>query len=115
MVMGSGSLTHNLREIGLADPKATRHAAEFTAWVRAHVEKRDLQGLVEYRQRAPHATRAHPTEEHFLPLLVALGASGDADAVTVLEGGMTYGVLSMESYAFKISESGSRLGHVPAV
>jgi len=100
--MGSGSLTHNLREIGLTDPKATKYAAEFAAWIRAHLEKRDLQALLEYRRRAPHAERAHPTEEHFLPLLVALGASGDADSLTVLEGGMTYGVLSMESYAVQI-------------
>ena len=115
LVMGSGSLTHNLGEIGLSDPKAAKYAAEFTAWIRAHLENRDLQALVDYRRRAPHAERAHPTEEHFLPLLVALGASGDADSLTVLEGGMTYGVLSMESYVFKISETGARLGHVPAV
>lgn len=115
LVMGSGSLTHNLGEIGLSDPKATRYAAEFTAWIRAHIEKRDLQALAEYRRRAPHAERAHPTEEHFLPLLVALGASGDADAVTVLEGGMTYGVLSMESYVFEIGQPAARLQNIPTV
>jgi 4,5-DOPA dioxygenase extradiol len=48
-------------------------------------------------------------------MLVALGASSDADTVRVLEGGMTYGVLSMESYAFQISEAGAPLGHVPGV
>jgi 4,5-DOPA dioxygenase extradiol len=115
LVMGSGSLTHNLGEIGLSDPRATKYAAEFTAWVRAQIESRDLQALADYRRRAPHAVRAHPTEEHFLPLLVALGASGDADAVTVLEGGMTYGVLSMESYVFEIGQSGPRLQIIPSV
>lgn len=115
LVMGSGSLTHNLGEIGLSDPRATKYAAEFTAWVRAHIETRDLQALTDYRRRAPHAVRAHPTEEHFLPLLVALGASDDADAVTVIEGGMTYGVLSMESYAFEISQPGPGLLNLPAV
>jgi 4,5-DOPA dioxygenase extradiol len=115
LVMGSGSLTHNLGEIGLSDPNATRYAAEFTAWIRAHIEKRDLQALAEYRRRAPHAERAHPTEEHFLPLLVALGASGDGDAVTVLDGGMTYGVLSMESYVFEIDQPAARLQNIPAV
>jgi 4,5-DOPA dioxygenase extradiol len=109
LVMGSGSLTHNLSEIGLSDPKATKYATEFTAWIRTHIESRDLQALEDYRRRAPHAVRAHPTEEHFLPLLVALGTSSDADAVTVLEGGMTYGVLSMESYMFENSQAGSRL------
>jgi 4,5-DOPA dioxygenase extradiol len=115
LLMGSGSLTHNLGEIGLSDPKATQYAAEFTAWIRAHVERKDLQALAQYRRRAPHARRAHPTEEHFLPLLVALGASGEADTATVLEGGMTYGVLSMESYAFENSQTGPRLENIPAV
>jgi 4,5-DOPA dioxygenase extradiol len=100
MVMGSGSLTHNLREIGQTDPNNTRYALEFTAWVRERLEKKDIGALVDYRRVAPHALRAHPTEEHFLPLLAALGASDDEDAVEVIEGGMTYGVLSMESYAF---------------
>jgi 4,5-DOPA dioxygenase extradiol len=95
LLMGSGSLTHNLREIGQSD---SSYAAEFTAWVRSHMERRDTKALVDYRRRAPHAARAHPTEEHFLPLLVVLGAGRDADTVSVIEGGMTYGVLSMESY-----------------
>jgi 4,5-DOPA dioxygenase extradiol len=100
LVMGSGSLTHNLREIGQTDPNNTRYALEFTAWIRRHVQARDLSALTDYRRHAPHAERAHPTEEHFLPLLVAVGASDDDDAVDVIEGGMTYGVLSMESYVF---------------
>jgi len=36
-------------------------------------------------------------------------------AVTVLDGGMTYGVLSMESCAFEISQTGARLGNIPTV
>ena len=100
LVMGSGSLTHNLAEIGQVDPSRSQYAVEFTSWIRAHIQTRDIDALLDYRRRAPHAQRAHPTEEHFLPLLVAVGASEDADAVTVIDGGMTYGVLSMESYAF---------------
>ena len=66
-----------------------------------HVERRDLDALVHYRQRAPEAVRAHPTEEHFLPLLVAMGATAAGDALEVLDGGTTYGVLSMESYVWR--------------
>ena len=44
--------------------------------------------------------RAHPTDEHFLPLFVALGAAGDeARAEKVYEA--TEGVaLSMDAYRF---------------
>jgi 4,5-DOPA dioxygenase extradiol len=51
-------------------------------------------------ESAPHARRVHPTTEHLLPLMVAAGASGSPTAVDVIDGGITYGVLSMESYVF---------------
>ena len=99
LVIGSGSLTHNLYEFRqhIHDPE---YAQAFADWVEAAVQRHDLDALLDYRVRAPHAARAHPTEEHFLPLLVALGAShGDEPRVRV-EGGMTYGVLSMDSFGF---------------
>ena len=105
LVLGSGSLTHNLREIFDGSAASATYAVEFTEWVRRRVQERDLAGLMDYRRRAPHALRAHPTEEHFLPLLIALGAGEDADEVTVIDGGMTYGVLSMESYLLRKSAS----------
>ena len=82
---------------GVRDPE---YAQAFAEWVADAVARRDVQALVDYRARAPHAERAHPTEEHFLPLLVALGASGDAEPGTLVRGGMTYNVLSMDSFAF---------------
>jgi 4,5-DOPA dioxygenase extradiol len=59
--------------------------------------------LVAYRELAPHAQRAHPSEEHFLPLLVAHGAHGD-DAVQVINESIEHGVLSMESYVWGMPE-----------
>jgi len=56
--------------------------------------------LLDYRAEAPHAERAHPSEEHFLPLLVAMGATTEADQVSVLDGGISNGALSMESYVW---------------
>ena len=99
VVVGSGSLTHNLHEFGrgVRDPD---YAQAFASWVADAVARRDIDALLDYRARAPHAERAHPTEEHFLPLLVAIGASSPAEAGTLVRGGMTYGVLSMDSFAF---------------
>jgi 4,5-DOPA dioxygenase extradiol len=56
--------------------------------------------LLDYKQHAPSAERAHPTDEHFLPLLIALGAAGEHYETRVLEGGVSYGVLAMDSYLF---------------
>ena len=99
LVIGSGSLTHNLYEFRqhVADPD---YAQRFADWVADAVARADVQALVDYRTRAPHAARAHPTEEHYLPLLVALGASHAGETAQRIEGGMTDGVLSMDSFGF---------------
>jgi 4,5-DOPA dioxygenase extradiol len=104
VIVGSGSLTHNLYEFRqhVRDPE---YAQAFVDWVTEALERRDVDSLVDYRTRAPHAARAHPTEEHFLPLLVALGASRDDERPALIEGGMTYGVLSMDSYGFGLPEA----------
>ena len=104
LIIGSGSLTHNLYEIRADASQAAPYAQEFVRWAQQAVLTRNIEGLLAYRGAAPHAQRAHPTEEHFLPLLVALGASTDADQVIRIEGGMTYGVLSMDSYAWGVQE-----------
>ena len=99
VVVGSGSMTHNLNEFfrGAADGD---YARSFATWVGKAVERRDVEALVDYRQRAPHAERAHPTEEHYLPLLVALGASHDNEPLRLVPGGMVDRVLSMDSLAW---------------
>jgi 4,5-DOPA dioxygenase extradiol len=100
LVIGSGSLTHNLYEFRAGDATEAPYAREFSAWIRAAVEAGDVQRLQQALERAPHAERAHPTTEHFLPLLVAAGAAQDAAPATVLDGGIRHGVLAMESYVF---------------
>jgi 4,5-DOPA dioxygenase extradiol len=100
LVIGSGSLTHNLYEFRQGSQSQAGYAAAFTAWVRAAVESGDVNRLVAALEDAPHAARAHPTADHFLPLLVALGAAPAPLPATVLPGGIVHGVLSMESYLF---------------
>ena len=101
LIVGSGSLTHNLGEFrGTAPTAEAAYVGEFVRWVRQAVTHGDLDALGDYRRRAPHAARAHPTEEHFLPLLVAAGAASAADPVQVIDSGTLYGMLSMESYVF---------------
>jgi 4,5-DOPA dioxygenase extradiol len=99
LVVGSGSLTHNLYEFRqhIRDPE---YAQAFADWVADAVVRRDADALLAYRERAPHAARAHPTEEHYFPLLVALGASGEDEPGELVAGGMTHEVLSMDSFAF---------------
>jgi 4,5-DOPA dioxygenase extradiol len=103
LIAGSGSLTHNLYEFRTHGVNEARYAQEFTAWVRDAVLNGDRDQLSNALTIAPHARRAHPTTEHFLPLLIAMGAAASTARATVLSGGITHGVLSMESYAFGVS------------
>lgn len=98
LIVGSGSLTHNLHEFRSGHEHEARYAHEFTQWVREAVAAGDIDRLTHALERAPSARRAHPTTEHFLPLLIAAGAAPDAVPVTVLDGGIRHGVLAMESY-----------------
>jgi 4,5-DOPA dioxygenase extradiol len=101
LIVGSGSLTHNLGELfrtGVGE--GASYAAEFEGWVRDAVLAGDRARLARTLDAAPHARRAHPTTEHFLPLLVALGAARAMLPATMLPGGILHGMLSMESYVF---------------
>ena len=100
LVVGSGSLTHNLYEFRMGDAREEAYAGEFSRWIRQAVVEGDTDRLLHALERAPHAARAHPTAEHFLPLLVAAGAASEATPATVLDGGIRHGVLAMESYVF---------------
>lgn len=100
LVIGSGSLTHNLYEFRVGTVHEAPYVGEFSQWVRQRVLAGDRDDLLHALERAPHAQRAHPTTEHFLPLLVALGAADERLPATVLDGGTRYGVIAMESYVF---------------
>lgn len=103
LIMASGSMTHNLYEYRQGNVPAADYAVEFTHWIRQAVTANDAPSLVDYARLAPHAQRAHPTEEHYLPLLVAMGAHTADEAVHLIDGGITNGILSMESYAWGLT------------
>jgi 4,5-DOPA dioxygenase extradiol len=74
LLVGSGFLTHNMRSLGQPTPG---WAKEFDNWAEGTLAKRDLDALVDFRARAPGAQLAHPTHEHYAPVLVAAGAAAD--------------------------------------
>jgi 4,5-DOPA dioxygenase extradiol len=102
LVIGSGSLTHNLYEIsrGGAETAAPPWVTQFRDWMNAMLDKDQRDALRDYRRVAPHAARNHPTEEHLLPLFVAMGAAGDGAKAQLLHTSIEYGVLAMDVYAF---------------
>jgi 4,5-DOPA dioxygenase extradiol len=76
MLIGSGNMTHNLGRIAADGAPVPAWASEFDQWATETVERWDLDALADYRSRAPQLRINHPTEEHWQPLLVAVGAAG---------------------------------------
>lgn len=53
-----------------------------------------------YKEKAPYALEAHPTPDHFLPAIVALGAAGQDAIGERIHSGWCLGTISMASFAF---------------
>jgi len=102
LIVGSGSFTHDLSEFrghGPNDP-APEWVNAFAEWFDRALAGNRVADLIAYRDRAPYARKNHPTEEHLLPLYVALGAAGADAKTTRLHASATYGVLRMDVYVF---------------
>jgi len=102
LIVGSGHTTHNLRD-WIGNPRRTeplRYAQAFAQWLDGRLSAHDTKALIAYRELAPDAARAHPTEEHFLPLHVAWGAAGDDARVERVVTGFEAGALAMDSWLF---------------
>jgi 4,5-DOPA dioxygenase extradiol len=103
LVLASGGFTHNLREFGRygdAHAPTAAYVAEFATWMTSAMANGDEASLLEWRNKAPHAARAHPTPEHLMPLFVAYGAGGERPSVERLHHSVTYGILAMDAFAF---------------
>ena len=103
LIVGSGHATHNLRDwmANARRPEPLKYAQAFSAWLAATLDAHDTEALVDYRERAPDAVRAHPTDEHFLPLFVAYGAAGRNPRPESVVAGFLNGALAMDSYLFR--------------
>ena len=113
LVLGSGSITHNLRRVfsgGGLHPDIAQaeipESAAFRGWIADRSRELDWDALFAYRTRAPHAVDMHPTDEHLLPWYVAAGAGGRATAPVRVHDSATMGSLGMDAYAFGPSARG---------
>jgi len=76
LIIGSGFITHNLRALdwsGESPPPSW--AVDFDAWTAQALDRHDTPALLDYLRQGPGVRQALPTQEHFVPLLVAMGAA----------------------------------------
>jgi len=102
LIIGSGSLTHNLCAFRGAsiDAGVPSWVSDFGDWMHARLRANQRELLLDYRAQAPFAVRNHPSEEHLLPLFVAMGAAGDTLKSERLHASYEYAALAMDMYAF---------------
>ncbi len=101
MILGSGGMVHNLGQLVWDKPSLSAPqdwAIQFQSWVLNCLRTNDFDALCNFKSQSPDAKVAHPTWEHFAPLIFIAGAaSAWGESVTELYSGWTYGTLSMES------------------
>ena len=103
LIIGSGSLTHNLYEFRGQELESPVPAwvSDFGNWMKDALQESKRDALIDYRRQAPAAERNHPTEEHLMPLFVAMGAAGNNAKAEQLHTSYEYGILAMDVYQFK--------------
>ena len=101
LVIGSGSITHNLHDWrSYGEGKQAPYVQPYIDWVERKLAAGDVDALLDYRRQAPDAERAHPTDEHWQPIYVAMGAAGDGFRATRIDAGIDMGFLAMDIYRF---------------
>jgi 4,5-DOPA dioxygenase extradiol len=102
LIIGSGSITHNLRAV-FKHPRGEQAPAwvtDFCDWVAERISEGDIDALCAYRTLAPYAELNHPSDEHLMPLFVALGAASTVEDARHLNRVMTFGLLAMDVWLF---------------
>lgn len=102
LLLASGGMVHDFGSIDwIGDAPPPPFALEFERWVRSTLLARDWPRLLRFATDAPQYRRSHPTDEHFLPLLIAAGAASTFDpAVTFPIEGFELGSLSRLAVRF---------------
>ena len=105
LILASGNLVHNLRDaFGRMQTGRTDTpdwAERFDTTLAQMLTQHDTEKLVSLYPDSNDGQLAHPTPDHYLPLPFAAGAAGPGARATVLDGGVAYGVLSMDAFVFQ--------------
>jgi len=99
LIIGSGNVTHNLRAAGAQGSPVPVWAERFDRYVADAVASGDAAALIDYRQSGNGASESHPSDEHYLPLLYAMGAAENGKVTELFEG-FQNGSISMRSWMF---------------
>jgi 4,5-DOPA dioxygenase extradiol len=99
LLLASGGAVHNLGQFAAGGGRTAPWAVAFDDWLADRIAADDRAGLLDYRNLRPEAALAHPRDEHFLPLFVALGAA-KGTAGRAIHRSFDAGSISMAAFAW---------------
>jgi 4,5-DOPA dioxygenase extradiol len=100
LIIGSGGTVHNLPRLNWRSEAIDGWAEQFDNWIQRKLEAWDTEALFQYHELAPHAGKAVPTSEHFIPLLLAMGTGDGSRNAKLLHRSYQYGNLSLSCWQF---------------
>lgn len=100
LVISSGNIVHNLQALKWQEKHATPYdwAIEFDEFVKINIDINNHIDLINYKKINKISNLAHPSNDHYLPLLYSLGIKKANDTVTHLFEGIEMGSISMRCF-----------------
>lgn len=96
LIIGSGNITHNLGRMDWNEnAPVTNWAKEFDEKVKQNVLKGDHYEILNYKKWGNISTTAHPSDDHFIPLMYTLGLQEKNESVQFIYEGFQHGSISM--------------------
>ena len=102
LIIGSGNFVHNLGAVAWnSENYEYEWAKEFEEVIKKSLFDRDENKFVSFEGISDIARKAHPTPDHYLPLLYALGASGLENDPIIYNEKFIFGSISMTCFQFQ--------------
>lgn len=101
LIVASGNVVHNLGMIAWGDSeKKFDWALDFDNYVKKNIEEHNDEALINYQKLGQIATLAHPSNDHYIPLIYTLGLRTKKDTLQFFNDSLELGSISMRSVVF---------------
>jgi 4,5-DOPA dioxygenase extradiol len=101
LIIGSGNIVHNLQALNFESNKPYDWALEFDAMVSKWIESGNYQAIIDFQNLGSLSKLAHPTYDHFLPLLYVLGFQNKKDSPAFFNSDFDMSSVSMRSIIYQ--------------